>query len=125
MLGFSSMKSEIILAINGNKQLTDAILSEEFNVDKKFEYEFSSLTNADAYIDLPISKISPISKIISSSTGQLKIKIDHLSGICETFTTGVGYWSLDSIYSSNISGVAIGTNSVAGVDGFISLVKLV
>jgi hypothetical protein len=117
-------KVNIILAINGNNQITNNVISEEFNIAKKFEYEFSDLTSTDLYIDLPISKFTHISKIIAQSDNQLKIKVTHLSGIAENFISGVGYLCLDSTYANNISGVAIGTNSTTSVNGFISLIQL-
>ena len=67
-------KTQIILAVNGNRQMTDHLSSEEFDVSKKLEYEFSEFVADDGVINLPINKLNPISKILASSTGSLNIK---------------------------------------------------
>jgi hypothetical protein len=117
-------KTQIIVAVNGNKQTTDQLLSEEFNIAKKLEYEFSGMTADDGYTDLNVSKLRPISKILIQSDNTVKLKIDHLSGIVENYISGVTYISLDPIYAANISGIAIATTSINAIDGFISLLKL-
>ena len=69
-------QSAIIFAVNGNKQTTDHLISEEFDVSKKLEYEFSSFVQDDGVITLPISKLTPITKVIAQSTGNLNIKLN-------------------------------------------------
>ena len=118
-------KATLTLAINGNNQLTNQLFSESFDVDKKFEYEFSSFTSEDGYISLPVSKIVPFQKILSNSNGQLKIKVLTTSNEIENYISGVFLSSLDPTFADSISGVLIGTNSTSGIDGYISLIKMV
>jgi hypothetical protein len=115
----------VILAINGNNQMTNSVQSESFDIDKKFEYEFSDLNPVDGYISLPVSKLIPFTKIIATSDNQLKIKVTSTSGITENYISGVAYISLDPTYASTINNVSIATDMGVNVNGTISLIKLV
>ena len=118
-------KAALTLAINGNNQLTNQLFSESFDVNKKFEYEFSSFTSEDGYISLPVSKIIPFQKIIANSDGQLKIKVLTNNGELENYISGVFLSSIDPTYASTISGISIGTDSTISVNGSISIISLV
>lgn len=119
-------KAQIILAVNGNKQLTDLLSSESFDVDKKLEYEFSEFKASDGVISLPISKLIPISKIIASSSGPLTLKTLTDLGEQTTQISGIYYSTMDPYSASNISGLSIETNNTqGGINGYISVIKLV
>jgi len=118
-------KAVLTLAINGNNQLTNQLFSESFDVNKKFEYEFSSFTSEDGYISLPVSKITPFQKIVANSNGQLKLKILTTNNETENCISGVFLSSLDPNYANTVSGILIGTDSAVGINGFISLINLV
>ena len=118
-------KVNLILSVNGNNQITNQLFSESFDIDRKFEYEFSSFTSEDGYISLPVSKIVPFQKIIANSNGQLKIKMLTTDGELENCISGVFLSSLDPNYANNISGLLIGTDSASHVNGTISLISMV
>lgn len=119
-------QAQLTVAINGNKQLTDFLSDDKFDVAKKLEYDFYEFLASDGVITLPISKLVPISKIIANSSGNLNIKCYTDSTVYETNISGVYYNCLDPLISPNISGITIETtNTDIGVNGFISIVKTV
>ena len=117
------MAASIVLAVRGNNQITDQVLSEDFYVDSKFEYEFNDMVIGDGYTTLPISKINPISKILSNSDGPLEIKINYGTSTESTYCSGICYLCVDPNYA-NLSGIAIGTSSASSVNGFISILNI-
>ena len=120
-------KTQIILAVNGNRQMTDHLSSEEFDVSKKLEYEFSEFVADDGVINLPINKLNPISKILASSTGSLNIKYYTTeSGVYSANISGLYYNCVDPFIAPTISGLTIETtNTDIGVSGYISIIKTV
>ena len=119
-------KAKIYVSVDGNKQMTDLLNGEEFDVSKKIEYYFSSFTASDGEVTLPVSQIIPITRVLTTSTGSLSINYYTDTGIHTTNMSGVCYQVLDPLTASNISGITIQTsNTDIGVDGYISILKTV
>ena len=117
------MAANFTLALTGNNQLTDKLFSEDFDISRKFEYEFADFTSVDGFITLPISKINPISKILADSNGPLQIQINYGVEQDSTYSSGVIFYNISPNYGSEVSGIAIATNSLSPIEGFITIIQ--
>ena len=108
-------QAEIDVSIQGKNQISSALYTDAFTVLRKAEYEFNDMTIDDEAQVLPISKLTPISKIIANSNGMVLQVNDATIPV-----SGTLLWNVAPDYT--ISGISVYTNSVAPVYMTISLI---
>ena len=111
------MSAKFDISVQGYNQISDAYYSDSIDIVRKAEFEFTGVVLSDEEIVLPVSKLTPLYKIIVYGTGvNLNVNGNNIP------VNGVLYWDVDLTYSATITGVAVNATSETATDIKISLI---
>jgi hypothetical protein len=109
--------------IIGNKEVSDAYSTEDLTLKGKVERELYGVTATDSWLNIPISKIGTISKIIANSTNA-KLRITYTDGGSQTLTlpiNGLFVYSVQALYAATITSIDVSTDSTQALDISVSI----
>jgi hypothetical protein len=109
--------------IIGNKEIADQYSEEVLTLKGKVERELYGVTSTDSWLNIPISKIGTISKIIANSTNA-KLRITYTDGGDQTMTlpiNGLFVYSVQALFSATITAIDVSTDSTQALDIIVSV----
>lgn len=112
--------------IIGNKEVADQYIEEAITLKGKIERELTAVTSTDSWLNIPITKIGTISKIIANSTNA-KLRITYTDGGDQTMIlpiNGLFVYSVQALFSVTITAIDVSTDSTQALDIIVSVLGI-
>lgn len=107
--------AKITTQIQGEKQITDKFIYEEYEVVGKYERTINDATLVNGNFDVPLTNYGTIQKIIINSTSA-NLNITDGTGSFVIPISGLFVWTISSAYASTITSFTVSTDSSTAVD---------
>ena len=118
------MSTKLTFEIQGDKAITDQYVEDSFTVTGKSEQNFYAATVTDSWINIPITKVGDISKIIANSTSA-NIRITYLDGTSKEIIIpidGLFVCNVGSAFADIITAIDVSTDETQATDIEISVI---
>lgn len=120
---------QLNVEIVGNKEISDMYNSQELTLAGKIEREVYELIDTDGWINIPVSKVGTISKIIANvedpadvlPTANLRIVYSGVPAGIVIPINGIFVYSVEENFSDLITDVDISTDSTSVMNCSISI----
>lgn len=113
--------AKITTQIQGEKEITDKFIYEEYDVVGKFERTINDAVVGDGTFEIPLDNYGTLQKIIINSTNA-NLNITDGSGSFIIPISGLFTWTVSSTYVATITSLTASTDSSTAVDIDITVI---